>query len=269
MILIHNTCIYFNVIALLLSQVLSAPLTEDFDNEDDIYVIFNIKDLKKLPTNYIVYNFEQLTSTNDLGTRFVNRLKRAKAVIDYSKSNIDYLEQIGIYAYFLPYGWNMNMKIRTFALNKRQNDIMFIGWIEGRRKNVLRPVHELCKSKNYNVFFSNECWNTDLDYIMQITKIGLNVHFYEGNTILEVHRIIPYILNKVWVITEHSDDPYYDNLFDDMVTWTTPDSICTDITRVLNTMDDYELENRKRKLIEKCSVNGLIKETFEKIESLT
>jgi hypothetical protein len=51
-------------------------------------------------------------------------------------------------------------------------------------------------------------------------RVGINLHYYDGPSILEVHRIIPWIANRIWVVSVPASDPYYDERFSDLVTFT-------------------------------------------------
>ena len=219
--IIFNNSRYFENIALSLSSILKVELIDEIDVSDlRTHVLFTIKDMKIMPINYIVYNFEQLDTTINLSQQFYDRLCGAIHIFDYSQTNIVYLMvEKDISATFLPYGWNTSMKIKTKLYNNRLNDVLFLGYMNERRRNMLKPTYELCCNNNYKLFIDNNCWDNEYNRLLQMSKIGINIHFYEGNTILEVHRIIPYILNKIYVISERSTDTYYDNLFDEMVTW--------------------------------------------------
>lgn len=262
--IIFNNSLYFDNIALLMSKILEIKIIDEIDiNNLQTHIVFTIKDMKVMPINYIVYNFEQLDTTLNLSKQFYDRLCKAKHIFDYAQTNIDYLNKKNIVATFLPYGWNMSMKINVKPYVDRENDVLFLGFMNERRRNILKPAYKLCCNNNYNLFISNDCWDMEYKKMLRISKIGINIHYYEGNTILEIHRIIPYILNKVYVITERSTDTYYDNLFDDMVTWI--DKPLKNLIHDALNMDNMEeiLTFRQRKLIEKCSYNNEIKKLIE------
>lgn len=267
MLIILDNCIYFSNLATSLYNILrkhtEVLICNSIISLDDTYIIFNIKDLETVPNKYIVYNFEQLDTTNNFENDFWSKLNNAIQVWDYSKVNIEYLLTKDINAIFVPFGWNVTMKIlNILPFDKRINNVMFIGYINERRRNILKPVHTLCKEHNYTMFLSNECWNEDYNHKLSISKIALNIHCYNGKTILEVHRIIPYILNKIWVISERSQDPYYDNLFDGLVTWVDDiNMFASQVYSILNTdtsVIEQVLKDRQRLLIERCSYSIFI-----------
>lgn len=56
-----------------------------------------------------------------------------------------------------------------------------------------------------------------LKYTYGKSKIGLNIHIYQGRPIFEITRIILLIANKVLVMTEPSYDLWYDEHYADLV----------------------------------------------------
>lgn len=235
-----------------------------FDDSENLYIIFNLKSLLKykLPKKYIVFNFEQLESLykDDNYYIFFDKLLNSTFIYDYSINNVNYLKKIGInHVSFLPYSWHYELKIKNLIpINDRINKFLFIGSINKRRVDFLRPMHKISKELNLNMFISDSTWNEEYDYILQNSVLGINVHFYEEKTILEVHRIIPYIINKIIVITERSSDTYYDNLFNDLVTFVDSEKqFIETIHHYLNSLIELEsiVSERQRKLLTLPSYN--------------
>jgi hypothetical protein len=52
-----------------------------------------------------------------------------------------------------------------------------------------------------------------------MSKIALNLHYYGGNTILEIHRIMLIIAQKAIAISPRSNDVWLDKLFEPMVSF--------------------------------------------------
>ena len=231
---IQHICIKNNINAIISSEI--NPCSEDF------YLFLNLRDQKILPLNYIVYNFEQLQACN-LSQDFYDNMKMAKLVLDYSINNVNYLLTRDIVAHFLPYSWFPTIKdVKKYIdFSDRINSFIFIGLFNERRKNLLRPIHTLAKDRSMNMFISNKCWNNDLSHHMSISKITFNIHYYEDNTILEVHRIIPCIFNKVIVITERSNDEYYDNMLNGSVTWIDENYSIEEATNDVLSLSDDEI----------------------------
>ena len=226
------------------------------------YILFNPFKINPMPKNYIIYNFEQfnITLDNDIqnfDNTYWDKLQNAKYVWDYSLINIEYLKvNHNINAIFFPMGWTPTMKqFNPIKWSERINTMMFIGLMNEKRRNFLKPIHTYFKEENLNMYLSNKCWDDEYKHISSISKIALNIHYYSGNTILEIHRIIPLILHDIWVCSERSQDTFYDELFDGIVDWIDKDTCTSRIKEILNYSIDLveqELKERKRKLIIRC-----------------
>lgn len=232
---------------------------------NDIYILFNPYSINPMPKKYIIYNFEQLqviTGPNILNfsSDYWDKLQKAIEVWDYSMSNITFLkEKYNINNIkFFPVGWSPAFKnsINTKKWNERENVFLFIGLMNDYRRNFIKPLYLTAKEKNWNMFLSNKCWNQEYNEICSISKFALNIHYYSGITILEVHRIIPLVLNDIWVLSERSHDTWYDELFTGIIDWIDNGEDASKKIEEILLLDDSiikeELNKRKRLLIEKC-----------------
>ena len=59
------------------------------------------------------------------------------------------------------------------------------------------------------LFNTNNIFGTQLDHLYRKTKAGLNIHHWNEGTILEVVRILPLIAHNIILVSEHSDDKFY------------------------------------------------------------
>ena len=66
---------------------------------------------------------------------------------------------------------------------------------------------------------------------MAQSKILLNIHYYEGKTILEIPRIYPGIYNGCIILSEKSEDEEYDKLLKDEIIWINEDNIIKEIKK--------------------------------------
>ena len=221
--------------------------------------------MKDMPKKYIIYNFEQLQV--DVGPDISNfssdiwiKLQNAIEVWDYSKMNIEYLQKTHNInnIKFFPLGWSVAFKnkIQSNLWNLKTNTFMFIGLMNEYRRDFIKPIHSKAKENSWNMYLSNKCWNQEYEEICSITKIALNIHYYSGKTILEVHRIIPLILNDIWVLSERSYDSWYDELFNDIIDWVDNGEETSkkidDILLLDELVVKEELNKRKRLLISRC-----------------
>lgn len=266
MICILNNSHYFTIVANALHHCFTElgvahSITTDF-NDHDLFIVFNAHELnRRLPKRYIVYNFEQLTASNRMSHEFVNRLTSALHVWDYSQENIRVLETSKINAKFVPLGYCTTMEPvtpnQTVALSSRPIDYIFTGGCIdiSPRTNILNDLQQSYINCIHKLHLTNRCWGIDLIHAYRRAKIGLNLHFYKGHTILEVHRIIPLIVNRVWVLSEYSMDPWYDAQFSELVTFFDQGKLAEIGAPILALSDatfDAELNLRYDKLTTNC-----------------
>lgn len=217
----------------------------DKNDSNNIYFICTTHESGDLPINYISYNFEQLTSDNNFGDLFYERLKNAIIVFDYSLENVKLLKEKNINAHFLPFGYSKCMEYNNNNNEKRDIDIVFFGGINDKRQSKLNKIIKLYNNNLNKIFISNDCWGYNLMMVHTNSKICLNLHYYNGNTILEVVRINLLIANKVLVISERSNELWYDNKYENIVNFiNNEDSLDEYYLKVLNNYNFNEVQRR-------------------------
>lgn len=255
MIKLLNDSKYFDIIIRALSEVLTDLNIEheiidkvDLNDINNLYIICTTHEGKPLPKHYISYNMEQLTTNKKWHPLFFKKLQNAKCVWDYSKENIKILNRYKIEALHVPLGYAKCMEYNISSPKEIKHDFMFIGVLNDNRYKKLQPLLNIYYKNNDKFLVSNSCWGTDLIEAYNNTKICINLHFYEGNTILEVHRIIPMIINRVLVISEHSNDNWYDDNFKDIITFIDNiDDLMKKYIQLLKlSKEEYEIELDKR-----------------------
>jgi len=137
-------------------------------------------------------------------------------------------------------------------------DYLFLGATNQHRLLKMVPVlFVYSQLPNKCCIITNDCWGKkNLGRLYESCHLGVNLHFYEGDTILEVHRILPFIGNGVWVLSERSADPFYDELLDGLVTWIQADSReilvkGMDILDMKPVDRDEELRRRREELVKR------------------
>lgn len=218
MLILLNNSIYFEEIIFGLSECLTElqiphQIQNYETNKDDIYLIFTTHELfRPLPKRYISYNLEQLSTNKKWPLEFFLRLKAAEFVLDYSQENIKILQEYNIQSHFLPLGFAscMNYHVhRNFNFTYKYG---FIGAMNDYRYQKLQPI--LSKTQ-----IVTNCWKEEKKKLFTKIHYAINIHYYTGNTILEIHRIIPLVANKILVFSEKSSDSYYDELYKPLVTF--------------------------------------------------
>ena len=236
------------MIALIYNNIECKIVSEVNYKEKNTYIILNLNNLKILPKNFYIYNFEQLITDRKWGEDFFNKFNKAKKVLDYSIENVKYLKSKGIYAVHLPFGWTPIFENSNVISNKKIN-LIFFGSKNNRRNNIL---------KNYEIIFKDKVFGDSFKNLISKSKFSFNIHFYEGKTILELTRIIPLVSDYVQVISERSNDKYYDNIFEDIIDFVD----FNDEKDVKKKLENYNFEKcieNKEKLIKRLNFMEIIK----------
>lgn len=174
-------------------------------NSNELYILIGVNEfIDIIPKTYIVYQFEQtgVTYQNNswFTSEYINILKNAMYIWDYSKSNIDYLHKyFNIERKKLIYVPLRYSKILDqFPKNNNKTiDILFIGSINLKRKVLLDKL-----SLKYNVHIgNNNSWGQERDKLISKSKIVINMQFYE-NGILELTRISYLLSGGAFIVSE-------------------------------------------------------------------
>ena len=271
--LVNNSC-YFEIVINSLSEVLNElninheiVLNYEINDENNIYLICTTHENRELPKKYISYNFEQLITDKIWDNNFYKKLENAELVLDYSLENIKELKQKNIIAYFLPLGYTKNMEFNNDVKINKTIDFTFLGCLNETRYMKLQPLINHYKKKKDNIVISSNYWDEDLKNLYKKTKIGLNIHYYTGKTILEVHRIIPMIANKILVISERSNDIWYDEKYSKIVTFVN-NNMYIEGLQLLKQYNEEEINKRYNELITNNKYIDNIKEILPLIEKI-
>ena len=232
------------------------------DVEDNsTYIIFNINKIEEedLPKNYIVYNFEQLTTDRKWNESFFEKCRKAKKVLDYSLENIKQFDLRNISAHHLPFGWCSILE-PDYSLDDKDIDLLFLGSLNNNRISTITEINRKNLGKNF--YLHNKCFDDDFEKVVSKSKIGLNIHYYNGKTILELTRIIPFICAGIHVISERSNDLYYDKIFNGIITFCRKEDMADMVNKAISEYElSYALKKRK-KLKKKLNFENIIKENI-------
>lgn len=218
--------------------------------------------------NYIIYQFEQYNS-DMLSVHYEKMFKdgsikkcndNARLLIDYTKINTKKIKDLmGYEPYYLP----TPIKYNKIDIDETEKiyDIVFIGSINQRRKNILNNLkkkYKICIPKTF--IYEEELYN-----LYKKTKLLLNIHYF-SNPILERPRINEALLSGIRIISEKPciDDIDVCDDYKDVV----------DFIEIIEKNDTTELEKciikvldelKNEKICEKRNV--LLNQTVQKLES--
>lgn len=273
---ILDNSIYFDFVMKALYECLQqlhieCEIVTDIDHNDfyNIYIVCTAHEKhRRLPNRYVVYQMEQLTvDRDDLGPYYIDRLGGAEFILDYSKENIHYLkDNYDLTAYHLPLGFHESM---VFDKKNHTKDYLytFLGALnEKRRKFISNATFIMYKYIN-RFFVSDSCFGSEYREIISRSKSCLNIHFYEGHTILEVHRILPLIANKVLVLSERSNDAYYDRNLATCVTWINRNNMSNQLFQVRD-MSEQEYNRITNERLDYIKTNFQFSEFVKNVKHL-
>ena len=214
-------------VAATLSDRMEVRLTHTLDPEDkQVWLLFGVNDLPPatlLPQNFIMYQLEQICVMNNrwLTQQYVNVMKRAKQVWDYSMLNVKILQGLGVTnVFYVPIAYHKCLTTVSKKEEKEKEgkekeekkiekdiDVLFIGSVNMRRKVVLDEL----RAKGLVVAIHNRgLWGEKRHELQQRAKIHLNLHYYEnGNergALLEMARLSVVLANRGFIVSEWGCD---------------------------------------------------------------
>ena len=182
------------------------------DNFLDLYIIFGMNDFTSqvVPNNYIVYQLEQTTGNDEskwFSQRYINYMKNAIEVWDYSLVNYQNLKKLGInkLRYFPLQYMRCVDENHSHDLTKKDIDVLFYGSMNDRRQQIIDQL----TAKGMNIVVKTNIWEKERFELISRSKVIINIHYYEQN-ILESARISYLLSNQCAVLSETSRDPLLD-----------------------------------------------------------
>ncbi len=172
---------------------------------DRLHVVVCPQMFQALPGCYIAFQMEQSVSSRWFDTAYFQRLENAMAVLDYSLTNIEYLQVEGNLAYrqlfHVPIS-NLSKPLSPSAeAQAPEYDVVFYGDIHNpRRKAFLDAI-----GQRYKLLVVNEVFGEALYAQLRRARLVLNIHYYEG-ALLETTRIYECLSLGLPVVSERSVD---------------------------------------------------------------
>ena len=184
-----------------------------------------------LPQNAILYNLEQIQADSTWLTHDYLALLNKYTAWDYSKNNIEALEQLGIRDVKLcEIGYSQ--LLRRIQTANEDIDILFYGSMNRRRHNILGKLTRT----GINVYNAFDIYGMRRDSLIARAKIVLNIHFYEAK-VFELVRVSYLLANGRFVISETGSDKGLEAPFNDGVVFSSYQDLIKVCTHYLNEPD--------------------------------
>ena len=177
---------------------------------DHLLNILSTYDSKKILINTEYYENFNISKYFD----FINN-KPNFYLFEYNILNINYLKNTNknidyqfiplCYSSFLEDYYNSRIVKKTFI--EKDIDILFLGKLNRRRKNIINPLTQ--KYKIITKYNFDDKGNTELCNLIERSKIVLNVLFYKSNIIFDYYRNSFILSTRTLLITEKATSKDY------------------------------------------------------------
>lgn len=157
---------------------------------------------------YMIYQLEQLSLETGVlpdYLHYLELLRNAVAVWDYSLTNVRFLQQQGINRVIhFPIAYHPTLRCLNQDVSK-DIDVIFCGSLRPRRLKII----EALRAQGLRVETPQGIYGDARNALIARSKIQLNIHQEDDLPILEELRLTFLLANRCFVISEHSDhDPY-------------------------------------------------------------
>ena len=219
-------------------------------------------DLRRLPANTIIYNFEQIGGVNLTGLKpefkFVAEHFR---VWEYSERNLAAWKEIGpaTRVVSVPVGWAPILN-RIEKCDPQDIDILFYASPAQLRLQIFQ---ELCDCGMKSVFVCG-VYGKARDDLIGRAKLILNINRYDRSRIFEIVRVSYLLANAKAVVADIQEQTFIEPGIENAVAFAKPEDIRqTCISLLDNDQARAELENRGREIIESRHVSLILKSALE------
>lgn len=187
-----------------------------YDSRDKDILHFLISPQKDLiPKRFILYNLEPMNFRIKKRKDYIEKIKKAECVWEYSKTNLPLIKQFNKNIIYQPFLYSPSMEsLYNIQHDNKDIDVLFYGLMSSRRINIINQL----KNAKINVYCPNypiykPVWGQDKFDLISRAKIVINVHYHtdpqdQTNDLL---RIMFLLANKVPVIQEETLDKDIDD----------------------------------------------------------
>jgi len=179
------------------------PETENF--AEGLHFVICPQMFEKLPGLYIAFQMEQSVSSRWFNKDYFQTLENAMAVMDYSKTNIRFLQETGKLHYKQVF-WTPISNVNEFRSEintdrKPKYDVAFYGDPNNERRQAFLSSLK----QDFSVLVVSEVFGDALYKELSKARLIVNIHYYE-NALLETTRLYECLSLGFNVVSESSSD---------------------------------------------------------------
>ena len=166
--------------------------------------------IKNIENKIILINTEYYNNLNVINILIeINKYNLNIYVFEYNILNIEYYKKnlFNLKYYFIPLSYNIfleeyyNSNINKINFHNKDIDILFIGTVNDRRKNILNTLQNKYKVHIIESYTGYE-ENKNICRFIERSKIVVNILYYYNNIIFDYYRNSFLLANKVLLISE-------------------------------------------------------------------
>ena len=206
----------------------------------NIYIMFGLHMYQgKLPYKFIAYQLEQSCSSW-ITPGYISMLNQSVCIWDYSYCNMSTLiSDHGILPSMidvvpmLPNDVNKSIVCEDPqpVVDYLTIPVLFMGAMNDRRTGIVKTISDEVKTVC-------NAWGDERDVLVDRSNIVLNIHYY-NHARLETTRLVYLLSRGAFIISEHSEDPALDRMFNDQVVWVDhPSQFSSTINHYINRPED-------------------------------
>ena len=200
------------------SEVIYSEPKSGFDDET-LYFVLCPQMFDSLPKLYFAFQLEQTINPRWMTDNYIEKLKGAIAIADYSLNNVGYLQDKGIELKNIFY-----IPIRPVHIKKTRSefkyDVIFYGDDNcPRRQSILTEL-----KKHFSVKVCKEIFGQELHEELKYAKVAINIHYYD-KALLESVRLSELIENGKLIVSERGIEKCENEAFEKLVSFVDADDI--------------------------------------------
>ena len=204
-------------------------INEIIQDRQNIIFGAHLLDNNDFPTSTIIFNTEQLWNGAENWVERIIFLGKKYLILDYSESNIEFLENKGCVKLF-KFEIGFHPKLNRISKDKKKDiDVLFYGSLKERRKKILVKLVEA----GLNVKHLFGVYGAQRDEYISRAKIVLNCHHFNAK-IFEIVRVHYLVNNNIPVISELHHDTKIEPFWKSIINGVPIENIADECKRLAN-----------------------------------